>query len=364
MNFTIYEVDSSENSNTFSLNNLQNYMPNFELQNIPMRNILTQNINTNITSNEDVTLNEMNIILNSFPIDDESKKLKIKYFINENYDSSDELNLLKICQKEKNRSFDLSNSNDREEYLNWKVDKIIIDIETIQENYKNKSNENMYDINEYDSIINHNHVRNHNENNFNLDEINFILNNVNLDEIKNILTSRIICLCRSFRCKLCNEKNENLIIKQLQLFEQNLNLLINNYECNNLNTELFMRKNTIVKANVNFSILAEVLYILFKNNLSYDVLEVKNKLRINYNINNFSNYELKFTWIYKNQNGEFFIKNERELMKKFEIILQSLSSKIGLCEEYNYYNFFKRYPNIIIKLFNILKGLFLLNELN
>ena len=303
----------------------------------------------------------MPYISNLIPRDDEWQKLKRKYFINKNYDN-DDLYLLKICQQHKNKSLNLDDENDKKEYFNWKVNMIIRDIENIQEN---KYNENIQENKKYNENIQENKILNNNcEDNFNLDEINFILNNVNLDEIKNILTLRTICLCKNFKCELCSEKNVNLIFKQVKLFERNLNSLLDNYEHNNLNEEIFTIKNIIEKANINASILAEALYILFKNSLSYNILEVKNKLRVNYHVNNFRDDELKFIWIYKNQNREFFIEDEGELIKKIEIILEHLCSKIGLNEEYDCYNFMKRCPNFILKkIFDILKGLFLLNNL-
>lgn len=397
MNFTISEVDSSENLNTFLLNYMQ--IQNIPIQNIPIQNELIENelienepiqneqkFNTyicgicntepsllrkhelHLKSKEHVN-NKNNFkilitpyILNLIPINDEWKQIKRKYFINENYDSHDNLNLLKLCQKEKNRSFNLDDENDKIEYFNWKIDRIILDVETIQKNTKDEK------INNYDpDVFSYNRSRNNynrHNNNFNLDEINFILNHVDLDEIKNLITSRIICSCSNSRCVSCSEKNENLIIKQIELFERKLNFLINNYECNNLNQEIFMRKNAIRKANINNSILTEILYILLKNNLSYDILEVTNKLRVNYNVNNFSNDELKFVWIYKNHNGEFSIIDEEKLMKKFLIILQSLCCKLGIGEEYNYHNYLKQMTfSSSRKIFDMLKGLFLLNDL-
>ena len=304
----------------------------------------------------------MPYVSNLVPRDDEWQKLKRKYFINENYDN-DDLYLLKICQQHKNKSLNLDDENDKKEYFNWKVNMIIRDIENIQEN--KKYIENIQENKKYNENIEENKIlNNHCEDNFNLDEINFILNNVNLDEIKNILTLRTICLCKNFKCELCSEKNVNLIFKQVKLFEQNLNSLLDNYEYNNLNEEIFKTKNIIEKANINCSILAEVLYILFKNSLSYNILEVKNKLKVNYHVNNFNNNELKFIWIYKNQNREFFIEDEGELIKKIEITLEHVCCKIGLSEEYDCYNFMKRCPNFILKkIFDILKGLFLLNNL-
>ena len=104
--------------------------------------------------------------------------------------------------------------------------------------------------------------------------------------------------------------------------------------------------------------------MLFKNNLSYDILEVKNTLRVNYNINNFSNDELKFVWIYKNHNGEFFIIDEKILMKKILNIVQSLCCRLELSEDYNYHNYLKKNLNFNSKkIFDMLKGLFLLNDL-
>lgn len=305
-------------------------------------------------------------ISNLVPKNDEWKKLKRRYFINENYDYND-LYLLKICQQEKNRSLNLDDDNDKQEYFDWKINRIIQDIEIIQENKKDYENENKKDYENENHIKKNKNLSNYHQDNLNLDEINFILNNICLNQIKNLLTSKKICLCRNLNCKLCSEKNEDLIFKQNELFKINLNLLIDIYGSHNLNEEMSKKKYMIKRANFNLSILAEVLYMLFKNNLSYDILKVNNTLRTSYdhiNISNFSNDEFKFIWIYKNEKEEFFIIDENKLMTKFEIILLSLSSKIGLSQDYNYYNYLKNFSNFNSKqIFDILKALFLLNNI-
>lgn len=293
-------------------------------------------------------------IFNLYPKDETWINLKKKYFINENYDyDHDDLHFLKICQREKNRSFNLNNAIDKKEYFNWKLDKILNEIETIQENKKNIPN----------NLISENRILN---NNFN--EVNFISEQVNLDEIKCLLMSKPINL-------ISHEKNNDLIFKQIELFENNINTLTSVYNdeydiIRNLLNSYRIRKEDVEKANFTSSILVEVLYILFKNILSYDVLVVNNTFKTNYiHVNNLKNNDIKFVWVYKNSNEEFSIIEERDLKRKFEIILLNLQSKLGLSDDYNYYEYFKntsqRLHNINKNrnILNILRGLFLLNNL-